>query len=153
MKVWAEAMDTKASMTMRGGGPTRRRARWEGAIVAGADRGEGSGRERIRGDRASRRWGWMWEGGWVWALGAACWLMAGILRVSAPRLEPGLAPVPRVAMSWREVRMALAPGAGVGREWDRGVEPGSTLRVRKPAAGGPPRPGPRSDADWVRREV
>jgi hypothetical protein len=83
---------------------------------------------------------------WVWGAVGACWLAVGFLWLSAPRPQRLGEPAPRVVLSWREIRLALA-GGGDGDNRPGGnpgpaAEQGVGGRSKSKAASGA---GPRSE--------
>jgi hypothetical protein len=84
---------------------------------------------------------------WVWGAVGACWLAVGFFWFSAPRPKRLGEPAPRVVLSWREIRLALAGGVDGDPRPGGNPAPASELGAgerskSKPASG----VGPRSEA-------
>lgn len=134
-------------------------ARWESVVRAsGYSAAEPAGRIGRIGSsvREAKTAGW-WgaELRWVWGAVGACWLAVGFFWFSAPRPKRAGEPAPRVVLTWREIRLALAgvvdgdprPGGNPAPASELGAGERSKS---KPASG----TGPRSEAGpELRRRV
>jgi anti-sigma factor RsiW len=139
------------------------RARWEMAVrdstapMAEAH-GGGARRAGFQASEPPETWGRAggWDVRWIWGAVAACWVLVGALRLLAPAVDRAGAPVPRVVVSVRDIRLALGqdgqggvpgPSDGVGRKLDPAGSAG-------PRRGSASPPGPRSESTLgPRRDV